>query len=165
MDDYTTNEQGNEPFLNWVFPEYEIGQRGNSWYIWFGIIIALLISTAILSDNFLFAVILLLFSVILFLQNWRRPKKIEITISPIGVQIGDTLHEMRDIDEFWIAYDPPYVEKVYFAFASPIRPHMGVPLEGQNPLQVRELLLQYVPENLEREEELTSDSIARLLKI
>ena len=42
---------------------------------------------------------------------------------------------------------------------------LGIPLQGNNPLLVREYILQYLPENLDREEEPASDAIARVLKI
>jgi len=151
--------------LEWTFPEYEEKPRKSSWYIGFGIIIAFLVGSAIITDNYLFAVVLILFSLILFLQNWHKPEEILFQLTPQGVVIGKTSVEMRDITEFWIAYDPPYTEKIYFSFSSPLRPMLGIPLQGNNPLMIREYLLQYLPENLDREEEPASDAIARVLKL
>ena len=44
------------------------------------------------------------------------------------------------------------------------RPHIGIPLLDNDPNHVREALLTYLPEDLEQEDEPTSDFLGRLLK-
>ncbi len=150
---------------SWTFNEYEVHQRSGIWYVIFGIIIALIVGLSIFTQNFLFVVIILLSTVILFLQNSRDPEKISFALTTDGLEVGSTKIRMKEIDEFWIVYQPPHVKKLYFSFQSSLRPVLGVDLEDQDPLQLRALLLQYLPENLDTDDEPTTESIARLLKL
>lgn len=158
-------ESYNEPLLQWTFPEYNPEPKSNAWYLWFGIIAAVLIIFSIFTDNYLFAVIIVLFTLIVFLHNWRQPDEVEFIFTPQGLIINGKKYSMKDIEEFWIVYEPPQTELVYFDFKSSIRPLLGIPLQGHNPLQVREILLEYLPENLEKEEEPFADGLARMLKL
>ena len=154
-----------EPLIQWSFSEFRQHSRGNGWFVWFGIITAIVIGISLFTNNYLFAIIIILFVLIIFLQNWKRPRKILFAITPQGIEVDGSKIFMRDISEFWIVYSPPDVEKVYFQFHSILRPALGVDLEGQNPLQIREILIQYLPENLDKEEEPFSDEMARYFKL
>lgn len=153
------------PTLEWSYSEFEQHSRENGWYVWFGITTAIVIGIALFTNNYLFAIIIILFVLIIFLNNWKKPQRLTFKIAPEGLEVDDKKILMREISEFWIVYSPPHVEKVYFQFHSYWRPVLGIPLEGQNPLDLREYLLQYLPENLEKEDEPLSDSIARVLKL
>ena len=151
--------------LSWNFPEFDSSPRTHRWYLWFGILAAVLVGLGALTDNFLFSIIVVLVSLIIFLRNWRRPGQIHFAFTPQGVHIGRNFYQMKDISEFWIAYRPPTVDTLYFEFNSVWRPTLAVPLNGNNPLQVREVLLQYLAENLEKDEEPLADALARVLRL
>ncbi len=151
--------------MSWSYPEFDATKRSNSWYLWFGIIASFFIILGILTDNFLFSIIIVLATLIVFLRNWRRPGQIYFAVTPHGIQVGRSLYPLKDIKEFWIAYQPPSVETLYFEFKSAWRPLLAIPMQGNNPLQIRELLLEYLPENLEKDEEPMADSLARILHL
>ncbi len=165
MDEQLPQNTFSDALISWEFSEFEEYARSNGWFVWFGILAALLIGIALFTDNYLFAVIIVLSSLILFLQNWSRPNRLRFSVSPSGIKIGAKNVPMKAVKEFWIAYDPPKVKRIYFEFHSALQPTLGIPLEDTNPLEVRSILLNYLPENLEREDELTSDTLARLLKL
>jgi hypothetical protein len=151
--------------MGWNYPEFDNTARSNAWYLWYGIIASFFIVLGVLTDNFLFSIIIILATLIVFLRNWRRPGQIHFAVLPQGIQVGRTLYPMKDIKEFWIVYQPQVVEMLYFEFNSAWRPLLAIPLQGNNPLQIRELLLEYLPENLEKDEEPTADAIARILHL
>lgn len=158
------NQNENE-LLRWTFHEFNPKPRSNSWYLWFGIIFAFFVIVGIISDNFLFSIILILSALIIFLRNWRKPSDITFVITPQGVQVGQNQYTMKELKSFWIAYRPPEVQSLYFEFNSVWRPYLGVPLDGVNPLQVRDVLLKYLPENLDNDDEPVSDAIGRMLNL
>ncbi len=162
------NDTNNDPaseLLSWNFPEFDPNPRSHRWYLWFGVLATLLVALGALRDNFLFSIMVVLVSLIIFLRNWRKPGQIHFAFTPQGVQVGRNFYPMKDITEFWIAYRPPSVETLYFEFNSVWRPTLAVPLNGNNPLQVREVLLQYLAENLEKDEEPFADAMARVLRL
>ncbi len=151
--------------LRWNFPEFDPTPRSHRWYLWFGILSAVLISLGVLSDNFLFSIIIVMVALIIFLRNWRRPANIHFSFTPQGVHIGRNFYAMKEFQDFWIVYRPPSVEVLYLEFNSVWRSSLAIPLQGQNPLQIREVLLQYLPENLEKDEEPLADALARILQL
>jgi hypothetical protein len=159
----TNNEHG-KTLISWEFLEYVKYPRTIGWYIGFVLIFAGLLLYAILTKNFLFAVIIVMFSAIILLYRTREPAKIKFSIVEDGIEIGTKFYPWEDIKNFWILYNPPEVKKVYFDFKG-WKPTLPIPLENQNPVKVREILLQYLKEDLKRESEPAGDELERLLKI
>lgn len=151
--------------LSWDTPEYEEHERGRLWYVVAGIIIALLLIFCVYTANLLFALIIVITSFVIILQHTRRPERYKFAITGSGIVIGDNFYPYEDLDSFWIAYSPPEVKKVYFTFKSSFKPEIYVHLEDQNPLLVRDTLLDYLDEDLEREDETTSDQLRRFLRL
>lgn len=151
--------------ITWRIPEYEKHEHGRIWYIIAGIVIGLLLIFCFFTANLLFAIIIILTSFIVIFQHTKKPETYEFLITTSGIAIGNRFYSYDDFDNFWLAYQPPLVKTLYFTFKSVIKPEISVPLGNQNPLRVREILLEYLDENLDREDETTSDALRRLLKI
>ena len=120
---------------------------------------------SIFTANFLFAVIIVLIALIIFAQSHLSPIPIDFEISEDGLKLGDGFYPWREIKDFTILYQPPDVMKIYIDFKSNWRPHLSVPLDNQDPVKVRKILVKYLPENLERQAEPFSDQFSRLLKM
>jgi hypothetical protein len=90
---------------------------------------------------------------------------IKLNIREDGLEIGRNFYSYRDLNNFWIIYQPPEVKKIYVSFKSRIAAPLVISLENQNPLKIRKTLLEYLPEDLEKEEEPASDSLSRTFKI
>jgi hypothetical protein len=150
---------------SWEFPEYMQYKRTRVWYIVMGIIAVALLVWAIWSNNFLFAIIVIIISLIFIFQERRKPMNIKLNIREDGLEIGRNFYSYRDLNNFWIIYQPPEVKKIYVSFKSRIAAPLVISLENQNPLKIRKTLLEYLPEDLEKEEEPASDSLSRTFKI
>lgn len=150
----------------WSFPEYERPERGLLWYIVaLGSSVGLLIY-AIVTANLLFALIILLLGIIFFTHHRSAPLELMCTIFQTGIQVGDRFFLWREVESFWIIYEPPAVKRLYIAPKGALLRHeISIPLQRKNPLQIRALLLDYIKENLDKEEESLSDTAARVLKL
>lgn len=151
--------------LGWEFSEYERPERSKKWYLVAGLVAAGLLAYAILAGNYIFGVIIILVALIYFLYDIHESPKVRFAITPAGVRMGRKFIRHRDIAHFWIVYKPGQVAALYLRPARWTIPQLSIPLEGQDPLQVREILLQYVPENLNEEDEPVSDALGRMLKL
>lgn len=149
----------------WTIQEYEQYTRKLSWFVLMGIVGSVLIILALWRGNFLFLVIIILFGIILFLQSEQRPPQIPFKITDIGIIIGSRLYAYDELENFYIIYQPPVVKSLYFETKAPYRPRIHIPLLDQNPLEIRESLLQFLPEDLEQEQEPLSERMARDLQI
>ncbi len=146
----------------WDSPPHE---RGILWYVIVGAIGLGLIVYAIFSANYLFAIIILMTAVIMIVAGLGESKRVNIHLTNLGIVFGEEFYQYQDIKDFSIAYNPPEVKLLYIDFHKIWRPLIAVPLEGTDPNIVREALLPYIFENLEREDEHLTDMMKRLYKL
>ena len=155
----------NQKIISWKFPEYTSPERSRSWYFWAILFFLGLLLYSVLTANFLFGLIIIIFTIILFMHHHKEPQEIKAEISDDGVKIGERLYDFKEIKKFWLIYEPPEVKNLYLDFDSFFRPTLVIPLLNENPLAVRDFLKEYVTEDLEKESESTSAALARVLKI
>ncbi|MFB6182090.1 MAG: hypothetical protein ABEJ24_04315 [Candidatus Magasanikbacteria bacterium] len=149
----------------WEISEYEDHDRGPTWIIISSLLGLGLVIFAVWSQNFLFALIIMLLGIIIFLQHNQEPAQIPFAITELGIVVGNKFYPYGELDAFFIVYEPPKIKKLYFETESKIKPLVHIPLKEQNPVEVRETLKGYIPEDLDREEEPLSDFLAREWKL
>ncbi|MBU0646558.1 hypothetical protein KJ611_03780 [Patescibacteria group bacterium] len=153
------------PLLDWEVDEFMKHDRSPAWYIVAAVIGLSLIIYAVATANFLFAVIMLMIGIIILISSFTEPNAIEVFITTMGVVVGDSFYEYKDIKDFAVIYEPPEVNLLYLNFKSPWQPVMAIPLKELDPNTVREILLNYLAEDLEQEEERLTDVLRRLYKL
>ena len=149
----------------WTIQEYDQHERGSLWYIIMITVGLALVAYGLLSDNFIFSLIIILSAIILFLQSHQEAPQVLFQITELGVVVGSRFYPYTELKDFYIIYNPPEVKTVYIEPKSTVRPTLRIPLLDQNPLDIRAHLQQFLPEDLEKEEEPASDAIARRWKI
>ncbi|MFA5076189.1 MAG: hypothetical protein WC480_02100 [Patescibacteria group bacterium] len=160
----TENDYGQE-LMTWSFSEFVQYERSRGWYIGAIIIMALLLLYSVLVANFLFALIVLITAIILFLRSSNEAKEIKFSIFEDGIMVGEKFYNYKEIQNFWLIYEPPVVKNLYFSFGSILLPRVQIPLQDRNPVKVRQILLKYLNEDLTKENEPFSDAMSRLLKL
>jgi len=149
----------------WEVPSWEKRDRGPRWYIYMTAATLVLLIYAVVTSNFLFAFLILLTAIILVLAGSEDPHRVLIQIGKNGVVVDGKLYEFKDLSNFSIVYHPPDTKVLYFDTKSLVKPHLRIPLDVQNPVEIRDHLKRYLEENLLLQEEHFSDIVARLLKI
>lgn len=170
IQDEATDEGFQHPYegeilMSWMIDEYHAHERGALWYgaaitLGFGLLIY-----AIVTQNFLFAVMIVMFGVLIGLSSLRHPEKIPFVITDLGIGIGDRFIQYKQMKSFWMIYEPPEVKTLYVELRQTVTPHLMVPIEDQNPLDIRAALGRIIPENHAHEEESFMDWLSRFLKI
>lgn len=155
---------GNVAF-EWAVSEYEKHERSRRWYLIMGILGVSALVYAVLSANYLFALILVLFGIILFLQDMGEPMEVPVAITDTGVIIGNKYYPYKEFTRYWIVYMPPEVKNIYFSTTNLIRHRLQVPLLEVDPRPIREFLNKYIMEDTDQEEEPLSDRLARIFKL
>jgi hypothetical protein len=150
--------------MEWYFPEYEQYRRPRRWYLVMGTIAGILVLIGLLSRNFLFVVILVLATFIVFAREAQPPRRVRVALTDRGVDVGRDNLPYSTLDYFWIVYDPPQVKKLFLQDKSAIRPPLAISLEDRNPVKVREILGQFLKEDLDQEEP-GVDQVGRSLRI
>jgi len=149
----------------WQVDEYPNHERSRFWYVTGAIAGVALIIYAIATANFLFAVIILMSGIIMLLSTFQPPDKTVVAIATSGIVIGGTFYNYKDIKDFSIIYEPPEVKTLYVDFQQPWQPLVSIPLEDTDPNKIRECLLPFCLENLDRTEETLTDVVRRVYKL
>lgn len=155
-----------QKITGWRIPEYEQPERGKNWYIITSIVALLLLIYSFLTSNFLFAMIIVVAAIVLISHDGQQPDMVNFTITDEGIIIGRKFYDYDEIKDFSIIYKPRQeVKNLYFEFKNPLKHRLSIPLDKQNPLQIRENLLKYLEEDLERTDQPLSESLAKLFKL
>jgi len=156
---------GNIAF-SWSFNEYEKYNRGKRWYWTMGLLSVALIAFAVYTANYLFALIIVLFGIIIFLQEMNEPMELDFGLTDTGIVLGTKYYAFSELEKYWIVYNPPMVKVLYFEPKSAIKHRLHIPLiDETDPVVLRDYLNQYLIEDLDKEDEPLSDRLGRMLKI
>ncbi|MDP3964187.1 MAG: hypothetical protein Q8Q20_00820 [bacterium] len=152
-------------FHSWKFKEYQEHQRGLLWHILFFAVGGGTALYSIIVKNWLFLFIILTLWIVIFITTRRQPLLLTFSIAEDGVAVDNKLYSYDTLKEFWIIYNPLESKYLYLSFQSDFRPDLVIPLENTNPVKVRETLLEYLPEDVERNEESASEIMSREYKL
>ncbi|MEK7452075.1 MAG: hypothetical protein AAB664_01955 [Patescibacteria group bacterium] len=162
--EYHPDEFG-ELLIGWEVDEYTEHKRSKLWYVIAGLVSVSLIFYAIATTNFMFAVIILMCCVILMITAFTKPERIPMMITTTGVILGDVYYDYQSIRDFSIVYDPPTVKLLYLDFYAVTHPRLSISLEDADPNVIRNNLLTYCMEDLNRTNEHLTDVVRRLYKL
>ena len=149
----------------WDFPEFVKEEKSKWWYISFGLVFSLMLLYSYFEQNFLFMVIIGLFIFVYFSLEKKSPLNIQIALAEDGILINGKFINYQDLENFYLIYYPPQIKNLYFQPKNQLKNRLTFPLENQNPSEIREILLQYLPEDLEKEEIPASETISRFFKL
>lgn len=161
----TDTTQTGDILHTWKIREYEVHSRPRMWYVFTVPIGLLLVIYGIFSGNFLFALIIILFAIIIFLQSHRDPISLPFSVTDLGVIVNNRFYPYTELKDFYIIYEPPDVKQLFIEPQSAWRPTLRVPLEDINPNEIRQSLRGHLLEDIEKEEEPFSDMFARRWKM
>jgi uncharacterized membrane protein YobD (UPF0266 family) len=125
---------------------------------------------SIISKNYLFSMIIFLVIFIYYFESKNKSKekteiKEDFYIVEDGILINDEFINWGNIREFYIIYDPEEkIKKVYFKLQNILTPRIFVNIEEEDPNEIRNILSEYLEENLERKYEHLSDRIEKFFK-
>ncbi len=131
--------------ITWEAPEFTPRDRSPDWFWGLGIIAVSLIVTAILFENLLFAIVVLISAVTITLLALRDPEILEFTVNDRGIRAGDTLYPYSSIESFWVE-NSPEEQKILLQSERMLMPYIVVPIEEVDPEEVRNFIIQYIPE-------------------
>jgi hypothetical protein len=161
-----SKENTQENIINWKIPEYDSPQRNKRWYIIAIVVILAILTYSVMTANYLFTFIMLIGSIMLFYFDQREAPMIDFILEEEGVVIGTKFYDYDEIKNFSIVYKPKEdIKNIYLTFNNNLRNRIAIPLIDKDPLIVRRYMLQYLDEDLDRNHEPVSESIAKILKL
>lgn len=154
-----------DTWFSWEVDEFPVYPRGPVWYLVAGLVGLALLWYALATVNFLFGLIVIIFGIVLVLSSNKSTRRVSVAFTDDGIEVGKRFHPWTALDTFWVVYHPPVVTSIFFTFKDSMHPAFGIPLEGHDPSEIRLALQAVVREDMEKEAEPFSDSLARLLRL
>ena len=92
---------------------------------------------------------------------WREAKHEKYEIHPHGIAAGDQFHHYHDLESFCIHYHPEGYHELSLCTGKLLNHYVKIPLKNQNPFEIRDALVNYLPEK--KHEEGLEDLLRRKL--
>lgn len=147
--------------LAWTCLEYDYRPKTPDWF-WFVASGALLVVIiAILMRNFLFAVLVIIAAFVVAVLGTKKPQKINFAISARGVEIEKQIYPYKELESFWINYNPPEKKELAIKSKKKFVGLIKIPLDNTDPNLVRKKLARVLKEE-ELEESLIETIADRL---
>ncbi|MEK7631204.1 MAG: hypothetical protein AAB417_04250 [Patescibacteria group bacterium] len=148
--------------IRWQAPEYTHYEKTADWYWSAGVIMLALLVSSYYLESILFAFLILIGGIAVMLYGARKPEIVTFEVSGMGIRVGDRLFPFETLQSFWIFYRAGDIKELSVRSDQLLVPMIKIPLGDQDPIALRELLLDFMPE-VAQEEPLV-EVIARLLK-
>ena len=131
--------------IEWQALEYIHKEKTSDWYWIVGIITVSIAIIAIILNNVIFGILIVISTFTLSLYATRKPEIIPIEISSLGIKINSTLHPFTDLESFWVETRDAY-PRVILKSKKKISLYIVILLGNADSEDVREMLTQYLPE-------------------
>ena len=164
MTEKTQQVKPKKPGISWKALEYEHKEKHPDWFWSLGVIVLAGAVTAIIFGNILFAILLVVGAFTLALYASRKPEHIYVTLSDRGVIINKRLYPYLTLDSFWVEDVEDHsntIPKLILKSKKLLMPYIIIPVEEVSPDEVRDFLLNHLPEE-EHEEPLAHRIMERL---
>jgi len=149
----------------WDTPEFIPTPRGKTWYIVAGTILGLLVLYGIISKSITMVLVFIAFALVFLLLEKRQPQQLRVQVTDMGIGYHGEFYPYHHINSFWIVYHPPYIQVLYLKIRRGKRFYnIKIELNHENPSEIRQLLMNEIPE-VEGAGEPIMDLLARLLRL
>lgn len=150
--------------LTWDAPEFIKHERGFWWFLIAGLAVCGIVVYSIITDAWSTAASFLALSGVFYMYHNHEPRMLKVTISEIGIKVGNREIPYSIIKYFWIVYDPPHVKTLHLATSNRFLSEVVIQLHNQDPAGLRNYLVQQLPEVTGKEENFVH-LLTRLLKL
>lgn len=126
--------------ITWQAYERESKNHRPDWYWALGIISASMAITAVLFNNLLFAMLIVIGAFVLALEATRPPKLVRFEVGNAGITVEKTVYPFHTLSSFWIDQTDQEKPKLLVTSSKIIMPLIVMPLGNINPEAIREIL-------------------------
>lgn len=139
---------GKDPFI-WEAHEYYFQAKTTDWYWAVGIIGVSIATISIIYGNVLFAMLVLISTFALSIFASKEPPLVRFEINKSGILIGRTLFPFGTLDSFWVEDNKHlgHPSQLFIKSKKVMVPLIAIPLEGMDPEDIRDFLLDHLLED------------------
>ena len=149
--------------FEWHAEEHEHRPKSPVWFAMIAATITILVSTLLfIFTNIMGAVTVALVGGLIYYIAQQEPSLIRYRIMLDGVALNDTMYHWEDLNTFNIIYEPDETKTIIFKSEKLFSPLILAEIGDADPLEIRDVLMEYLEEDQELQEPLI-DIVARRL--
>ncbi|HOY11136.1 MAG TPA: hypothetical protein PLK71_01210 [Candidatus Paceibacterota bacterium] len=147
--------------IEWEADEYEERERSADWFWALGAISFFSIVLSFIFGNLLLALIIAIATFAIYAYENRPPQKMNIRLTPKGIQIGQDLYPYERADYFWIDEEREGLPMLIINYRRAFFPHLHISIEDVEPTLIRLYLRKFIEE--EEHQKTFAEEISDLL--
>ncbi len=132
--------------LEWEALEYHHIEKTSDWFWGLALLALTGVGVSIFFGNILFAAVILLGAGTLALFAARPPRMTQFAITDRGVRIGRNLFPYNSLESFWVIDESHTHPQLLIKSKKLLMPLIVIPIAGERPEDIRQLLLQKLTE-------------------
>ncbi|MEX1997924.1 MAG: hypothetical protein WEA04_04625 [Candidatus Andersenbacteria bacterium] len=148
--------------LEWHAEEHNHQPKSPLWYIVVAVVTTILVGIFLFTANFIGALTTAFLGGFIYYIAQKKPATLRYRIMVDGVALNNTLYHFRDLANFNVIYEPGETKTVIFRSKRHFAPLLHMEIGEADPLVIRDILLEFLPEDHDLQEPLV-DIVARRL--
>lgn len=163
------NPNNNQPrnragkIITWNAPEYAEAKKNPLWFVALAVVMGVVVLYGINAGSWSMVTVFILITLLMLYFGAQKPRTISVRLDATGVSVNNILYEYKVIRKFWMVYYPPEVKVLYLETGAYLNNLVRIELGKQDPVAVKNFLLQYLEEDLDGKESMV-DILARKLR-
>ncbi len=137
--------------LKWSALDGDVEERGKDWYVALGIAAVAIAIIAVLFNDALFGILVIVAAITLALIARHPSSMVEFEISDRGIRVGETLHRYEEIVSFWVDDENANSPLLLVDTVKFLSPNLIIPIQHVDAASVRAFLLEHADEVRMRE--------------
>jgi hypothetical protein len=154
--------QKNQAPITWQAAEFKHYEKNAGWYVTLIAMAILIVAFFALQGDIFAAVTTGILALIVIFFSRVKPQDVDIELSHRGIKFGTVFYPYKQIKHFWVVHNEHH-KTVNFHTTTYVNNILILELGDQTPDEIREYLLQHLPEH-EETEATTAQKIMHRLK-
>lgn len=138
--------------FEWYAPEHIHQIRDARWFAAFAAIITVIAVSFILFGNFIAALTIAMIGAYMFVVAQHKPSIVRYRLMTEGVALNTALYHYKHLEAFNIIYEPGDVKTVILKSRRRLVPLIHMEIGDADPVAIREILVEFVHEDVHLEE-------------
>lgn len=138
--------------LEWTSAEHVHRPKSTLWYVALAVVSLVVIAVLVLLSNYFAAIVMTIGACLLFYFAEKQPGTVHYRLMVDGIAVNTLLYHYRDLMAFNIVYYPGGTKAVFLRSKRRFVPLIHLEVGEADPVAIRELLLQFLPEDQELDE-------------
>ncbi|HYF05699.1 MAG TPA: hypothetical protein VEA59_06040 [Patescibacteria group bacterium] len=143
-----------EIYFSWEAPQFRYYEKNFGWYLTLGVVVLLLSGYMFIQADYFGAASFLIIGALIFWLSRVKPRTIVVELSDKGIHLDDVHIPYKQIEFFWVV-DNAHHSTLNLHTTSTLQKLVIIQLESQDPDEIRDFLLELVPEHHETTETIT----------